>query len=92
MEFHPVKENFMASSPQSIFMPDGGSGAIGYGGNAFTATLNVVLEGGDGLVLYNPNGGPPTTVLPQGQSQLNIGPNQLNIAWSGGGYKLAWWL
>jgi hypothetical protein len=73
-------------------MPSSGSGSISYGGNGFTGTLNVVLEGGAGLVLYNTNGGKPTTTLPQGQSELSIGPNQLNFAWSGGGYKLAWWL
>jgi hypothetical protein len=73
-------------------MPNNGNGFISFGGNGFTGTLNVALEGGDGSVFYNANGGSPATSLPQGVSQLSIGPNQLNISYSGGGYKLAWWL
>jgi len=80
------------ASPQTVLMPTSGSGNLSYGGNGYTATVNVVLEGGAGSVLYNTNGGPPTTVLPQGQSQLSIGPNQLNFGWNGGNFKLAFWV
>lgn len=82
----------MASSPQSVFIPENGSGVITYGGNGFIGTLNVSLSGGENQVTYNPNGGPPSLVLPQGQSAIQIGPNQMNIAWVEGGFKLAWWL
>jgi len=82
----------MATSPQSVFMPDSGNGSISFGGNGFTGTLNVALEGGDGLVYYSPNGGTPTTQLPQGESQLSIGPNQLIVSYNAAGFKLAWWL
>jgi hypothetical protein len=84
----------MTTGLQSVFTPEvgNGSGSIRFGGNGFTGILNVALGGGNGLVLYDTSGGQPTMILPQGESQLPIGPNQLIMAWSGSGYKLAWWL